>query len=126
MEAPLAVYSEKQKPKEDNKFDISESFQIDDNYILKISFNEEIILYEIEDKNEFPKQDYNIILNLEEMSKLNKYFCRFESLKEVFDSFKTIISQKKLSIIKGDKLFMLKFVDPEKNYFLIFLSKKNF
>ena len=63
MEAPLADYSEKPKPKEDNKFDETESFQIDDNYILKISFNEEIIFYEIEDKNEFPKQDYNIILN---------------------------------------------------------------
>ena len=46
MEAPSIMSIETKKPKENNmKFDTTELFKLDDIYILKISFNEEIIFF---------------------------------------------------------------------------------
>ena len=120
MEAPSIISIETKKPKENNmKFDTTELFKLDDIYILKISFNEEIIFFEVEEKDKFPKKDFNIFLSLEEISKINRYFYQFESLKEVFDSFKNLISKKNISIIKEDKLIKLKIKNPsnEKEFF---------
>ena len=118
MEAPPTFQA--LKPKDNLIFDANESFELDDIYILKISINEEIIFYEIEEKNKFPKEDYNIFLNLEELCKINRYFCQFETLKEVFNSFKKLISDKNISIIKGDKLIQLKIKNPlnDKEFFI--------
>ena len=121
MEAPSIISIETKKPKENNmKFDTTELFKLDDIYILKISFNEEIIFFEVEEKDKFPKKDFNIFLSLEEISKINRYFYQFESLKEVFDSFKNLISKKNISIIKEDKLIKLKIKNPsnEKEFFI--------
>ena len=97
------------KIKENNiNFDTTETFELDDTYILKISFNKDIIFYEVQEKDKFPKQDFNIFLNLEELNKINRYFYQFESLKDVYDSFKNLILKKNLSIIKEEKFIKLK------------------
>jgi hypothetical protein len=105
------------------KFDTKESFDINSeqkNYELKISLNENIIFFEVDEKDIFPKGEYNIYLNLEELGKINRYFLQFDSLKEVFDSLKTLMKKKNLSIIKNEKIMKLKIINPanEKEFFI--------
>ena len=105
------------------KFDIKESFVINSgqkNYELKISLNENIIFFEVVEKDTFPKGEYNIYLNLEELGKINRYFLQFDSLKEVFDSLKTLIKKKNISIIKNEKIMKIKIINPsnEKEFFI--------
>jgi hypothetical protein len=104
-------------------FDTKESFEIntnEKNYVLKISLNEKIILFEVEEKNVFPKGDYNIYLSLEELGKINKYFLLFETLKDVLDSLKKLIAKKSLSIIKEEKKMKIKIINPatDKEFFI--------
>ena len=87
-------------------FDIKESFEINSNeknYTLKISLNDKLMYFEIEEKNIFPKGEYNLYLSLDELGKINKYFLQFDSLKEVLESFKKLINKKNLSILKEEK-----------------------
>ena len=78
MEAPSVKSVETTKLKDNLKFDVTESFELEDNYILKISFNKEIMFYEIEENNTFPKLNYNIFLNLEELNKINRFFINLK------------------------------------------------
>ena len=83
--------------KKEIKFDTKESFEIntnDKNFLLKIAFNEKLMLFDIEQMDLFPKQEFNIYLNLEELGKINKYFLQFDNLKEVFESLKILIKKK--------------------------------
>ena len=82
MNAPPVIM--KETPKKEMKYDKTEAFEIENKYNLKISFNDKIIFFEIEEKDKFPKQDFNIFLNLEELGNINRYFYQFESLKEVY------------------------------------------
>ena len=87
-------------------FDITETFEINSeekNYILKISLNEKLMFFQIEEKNIFPNGDYKIYLSLEELGKINRYFLQFDTLKEVLESIKKLISKKNLSILKEEK-----------------------
>ena len=120
MEAPSILTIETEKPKDNLNFEKNESFELDNKYILKISFNEEIIFYEIEEKDIFPKKNYNIFLNLEELSKINRYFYQFETIKEVFDSLKKLISSNHASVVKEEKCMKLKLKNPinEKEFFI--------
>lgn len=128
MEAPSVKSVETTKLKDNLKFDVTESFELEDNYILKISFNKEIMFYEIEENNTFPKLNYNIFLNLEELNKINRYFYQFETLKEIFESLKKLISYKNISVVKEEKLIKLKIKNPsnDKEFFInIPLKKKD-
>ena len=128
MEAPSVKSVETTKLQDNLKFDVTESFELEDNYILKISFNKEIMFYEIEENNTFPKLNYNIFLNLEELNKINRYFYQFETLKEIFESLKKLISYKNISVVKEEKLIKLKIKNPsnDKEFFInIPLKKKD-
>ena len=114
---------------EEITFDLKESFEIqsnEGNFILNISLNENLIFFEIEEKNKFPKEEYSIYLSLEELGKINKYFLQFDSLKEVFDSLKTLIKRKNLDIIKGEKKMKIKIINPgnDKEFFINILLKE--
>ena len=65
-------------PGKEMKFDIKESFEINidnNNYELIIAYNEQLMYFEINEKNKFLKEDdYNIYLNLEELGKINRFF----------------------------------------------------
>jgi hypothetical protein len=105
------------------KFDSKESFEIQSNkknFLLNISLNEKLIFFKIEEKNIFPKEEYSIYLSLEELGKINKYFLQFDSIKEVFDSLKTLIKRKNLDIIKEEKKMKIKIINPgnDKEFFI--------
>ena len=96
-------------------FDTKESFEINSNeknYVLKISLNEKLIYFEVEEKNVFPKGEYNLYLSLAELGKKNKYFLQFDSLKEVLDSLKKLIKKKSVSILKDEKIMKIKIINP--------------
>ena len=96
-------------------FNIKETFEINSNekdYVLKISLNDKLIYFEIEEKNFFPNEEYNIYLSLEELGKINKYFLQFDTLKEVLESLKKLINKKILSIIKEEKKMKIKVINP--------------
>ena len=96
-------------------FTTKESFEIhsnEKNYILKVSLNDKLIFFEVEEKNIFPKGEYNIYLSLEELGKINRYFLQFDTLKEVLESLKKLIEKNNLSIIKDEKKMKIKIVNP--------------
>ena len=102
------------------KYDKNITSQIDsDNkkYNLKVSNNESIIFFEVEEIDCFPKQDFNLHLNLEQIGKINKFFNQFENLNEISESIKTLIDTKSIKIDKKEKEIILTFINP--------LNKKN-
>ena len=87
--------TEKQEsiPKKEIKFDASETFEINtDNkiYALKISYNEQLIYFEIKEKNAFGKDEFNLYTNLKELGNINRFFYNFDTLKKVFEFLKKI------------------------------------
>ena len=97
------------------KYNKEASYEVDSNgkkYKLKISNNESIIFFEIEEINVFPKQDFNIHLNLEQLCKINKFFLQFDNLKEISDSLKKIIDNKNAKIEKREKEMIITFINP--------------
>ena len=105
------------------KFDNSQSFDIktnDINYILKISYNDKILFFEIEKKDEFPKNNYNLSLNFEDLGKINKFFLQLDSTSEVIDSIKLIIKDNNLSIIEENKKMKMIIINPsnQKEFFI--------
>ena len=123
--------TEKQEsiPKKEIKFDASETFEINtDNkiYALKISYNEQLIYFEIKEKNAFVKDEYNLYINLNELGKISRFFNQFETVKEVFDSLKSLIDKKNLSIIQEEKKMKIKIINPINNreFYINVLSKE--
>ena len=115
METPTTRITENDKMSKSIKFDKTKFYEIELNnekYIFKISNNENIMLFEVEEINKFPKQEFNIYLNLEELRKLNKFFLQFDSLNEVSESIKKIIDNNALKIEKKSKEMILKFINP--------------
>ena len=111
------------------KFDLSESFEITtDNkiYELKISYNEQLMFFEIKEKNAFLKDEFNLYTNLKELGDINRFFIQFETLKEVFDSLKTLITKKNVSIIQEGKKMKIKIINPinNKEFFINVNSKE--
>ena len=100
------------------KFDLSESFEITtDNkiYELKISYNEQLMFFEIKEKNAFLKGEFNLYTDPKELGDISRFFNQFETLKEVFDSLKTLITKKNVSIIQEGKKMKMKIINPVNN-----------
>ena len=120
LSAPLANDT---TPKLNLNFKNKRTFKISSNninYILSISYNEELILFEVEKENEFPKREYSLFLDLSQLYKINKYFSQFENFSDIQTSFETLIEMKKLSIIENprEKLMKINIINP--------LNKKEF
>lgn len=95
------------------------------NFYFSLSYNEKLILFEIEKINDFPKKDYSLYLDLVQLININKYFSQFESLVEIQSSFETLIEMGKLSIINDEKEIKLKIINPlNKNEFYINIPLK--
>ena len=97
----------------DNKinFNASETFNMKVNekdVKLKLSYNEQFFLFEAEEADAFPKNEFCLLKSLEELTKIDKYFRQFDTLKEVFDSIKQLFQTKNISVIKEDKQMKLK------------------
>ena len=67
------------------KFNIKESFEIQENYELIIAYNEQLIYFQINEKNNIIKEDYSLYLSLEELIKINNFFKMFETLIDFFN-----------------------------------------
>ena len=95
---------ETQKP--NLNFQNKKSFKLssnNSNYNLSLSYNEKLILFEIEKEGEFPKKEYSLYLDLQQLYKINKYFIQFENLADIQTSFESLIEMKKLSISDNEK-----------------------
>ena len=89
------------------KFSSTETFNIQINeqkYKLKISYNEKIMFFEIDEENVFQRKEFNLYQSLEELIKIDKYFRQFDNLEEVFNSIKILIMNKNLTIIKEEQI----------------------
>ena len=92
-------------------FSSTETFNIQINeqkFKLKISLNEKIMFFEIDEENVFQRKEFNLYQSLEELMKIDKFFRQFDNLNEVFNSIKILILNKNLTIIKEDKLMKIK------------------
>jgi len=113
--------------KETIKFEEKKEYEVDNDYLLKISYNQELMLIEIEEKILFPKKERNMYINLEELKKIDNYFCQFESLSEVCDSFEELIKMKNLSILKDEGNIKIKIINPvlkKKEIYINILNKE--
>ena len=79
--------------KEGMQFKENKTFNLEENFTLKISINETLLFFELDKLNSFPKKDYKIYLSLDELGRINKFFNQFESTQEVLVSFDTLISK---------------------------------
>jgi hypothetical protein len=110
------------------KFDKSEIFPVGNIYNFKISYNEKIFLFEIEEINQIPKKEWKILLNLEELGKINRYFLQFESTKDVFEALKVLIQKKNVSLVKEPQnlmRIMIKNPSNEKVFYIDIPYKEN-
>ena len=112
------------------KYLFTETFDIQANnnqlLKLKISYNQEIIFFEIEEQNNFFKIVYNSYQALNNLLKIDKYFRQFDTLQEVFNSLKVLIQNKNLSIIKDEILIKIKIINTSTNkeFFIILKPKE--
>ena len=104
--APPVVAIESDEKTKGIKYNKKISCQIDSNnknYNLTISNNESIMFFEVEEIDCFPKQDFNLHLNLEQIQKINKFFLQFDNLNEISDSLKKLTESKSIKIEKKEK-----------------------
>ena len=111
------------------KFDLSESFEITtDNkiYELKISYNEQLMFFEIKEKNAFLRDEFNLYTNLKELVDINRFFNQFETIKQVFNTIKKLINKKNISIIQEEKKMKIKIINPidDEEFFINVNSKE--
>ena len=128
--SPLVLESEnKNNNNMDIKFKSTEIFDflIDDKkYILKLSYNNEILAFEILEKNELSLKDFNLYQNYEQLKQIDKYFLLFENIEEIFNSLKRLISDKNLSLIKGENEIKIEIKNSLTNkYFFINIPLKD-
>ena len=89
-------------------------------YILKLSYNNDILAFDIIEKDSIPLMEFSLYQNYEELKQINKYFINFENLEEIFSSLKRLISDNNLELIKGEKEIIIKIKNIlTNNYFLI-------
>ena len=118
-------------PVKEMKFNAKEFFEINTNnknFELIIAYNEQLIYFEINEKNNIIKEDYNIYISLEELVKIDRFFNQFETLKDAFDSLKILISKNNLFVIKEGINMKIKIINPVNNkefYITIPLKEKD-
>ena len=109
--------SEHETPENSIKFEKFQTFDVktqDNVFKLKISFNDKVLLFEIEKIAEFPKNIYNRILNVEELSKIDIFFLQFKTTEIMVNSFNLLIKNNNLSIIEENQSMKIQIVNPLK------------
>lgn len=95
------------------------NFSLKDNkYLLKISFNDDQLFFYVLEENSFLQNEFSLCQNYEQLKLVDKFFCLFENIEEIFNSLKRIISDKNLTLIKENKMVKLQIYNS--------LTNKNF
>ena len=102
------------------KLKTAKSYNLDENFILKISINDSLIFFELDKINSFPKKDFKVFLSLSELGRINKFFNQFEDTQEVLVSFENLIESKNISVVEEEKKMRLKIINPvnRKEFFI--------
>ena len=112
------------------KLENSSSFEITTNnqkYKLIISYNAQLICFEIEKLAQLPKTEYYLYLNMEQLSKVNGFFRAFDSIPDIVASLKNnIIEKNNLSIFEEGNNMKIKIINPLSNnpFFIEIPSKE--
>ena len=108
-------------PSEKIKLENNKTFEITtDNikYNLIISYDENLLCFEIEKVDQFPKKEYYLYLNKEQLPKINIFFLQFESIPAIFEGLKFIIESNNLSIFEKGNNMQIQIINPfNKNSF---------
>ena len=108
-------------PSEKIKLENNKTFEITtDNikYNLIISYDENLLCFEIEKVDQFPKKEYYLYLNKELLPKINIFFLQFESIPAIFEGLKFIIESNNLSIFEKGNNMQIQIINPfNKNSF---------
>ena len=107
-------FEDHKTPDSEIKFDKSQTFDVQTNEIafkLKISFNDKLLLFEVEKVEEFPKNIYNKILSLQELLEIDSFFLQFKTPEILVDSFNFIIKNNNLSIYEEDNVMKIKIIN---------------
>ena len=102
-------------PSEKIKLENNKTFEITtDNikYNLIISYDENLLCFEIEKVDQFPKKEYYLYLNKEQLSKINIFFLQFKSIPAIFDGLKFIIESNNLSIFEKGNNMQIQIINP--------------
>ena len=108
-------------PKEFQNF---EEYSIDNESKLKISFNDKIVSFAVT-KSSFPVKDYQSILSLEQLYKIDKAFINFENNKDLVNWIINSLKQKTANIKFIDNRCIIQMTNPISNkQFEINLNQK--
>ena len=97
---------------------------IEDKTKLKIAFNDKMILFNITQCS-IPQKDYEVILSMEQLYKINKYFINFETSKELVECLINSLKQKNSNIKFEENKCYIEILNPITNkLFNLSLNKK--
>ena len=111
MSNPQLVFDQEKSNNLEIKYKSTKTkdFYIDkQKYILKISYINDLLVFEILEENSIPLKEYNLYINYEELKQINKYFINFENIEEIFNSLKKLLSDNNLELIKEEKEMKIK------------------
>ena len=123
---PLALEQEY----ENNKKIIYKSSELfdflidDEKIILKLSYNKEMLSFEIIDNNSISLKEFCLSQTFEELKKIDKYFILFDNIEDIYNSIRRLVAEKNLEIIKKDNEIKIKIKNSITNkYFYINIPK---
>ena len=105
------------KTPDDKLLNIYQEIEIDKQSILKLSFNDTIILFNIT-QNIIPKKEYELFLSLEQLCKINKFFINFENTKDLINWLIKSINQKNSNIKINEKECVIQILNPISSKFI--------
>ena len=102
------------------------NFIIDDKkYILKLSYNSEILSFEIIENNSVSLKEFSLLQTYDELQKIDKYFILFDSIEDIYNSLKRLIEEKNLELIREENTIQIKIKNSITNkYFYINIQKR--
>jgi len=94
-------------------------------YLLKISYNDDQLYFYALEENSLFQNEFSLCQNYDQLKLIDKFFCLFENIEEIFNSLKRIISDKNLTLIKENKMVKIQVYNSLTNKnFNIYLPQK--
>ena len=93
------------------KYENNKELTLDEKINIKFSFNDKNILINII-QNEFTPKEYEVLLSLEQLNKINKFFTNFEKISEIIDWLINSIEKKVSNINFNDGKCFIQIINP--------------